>query len=163
LIDKAKDPFGYILKRNFRSASGRQALRLKLVPRFEFIPLTQANRNTSDIRVAVGYEWQKLYNRFGVLYGFEPYYEYLQIKLTSNANGLITKQKTFKVGTSAFIGGRYYIGKHFAVTLETYLLYQYYDFKMVDNSPGSSLASASLKTHQIYFNPINTLYLSYHF
>lgn len=163
LIGKAKDPFGYILKRNFQSASGRQALRLKLLPKLQYIPLPEGNQNSININLTIGYEWQKLYNQFAILYGFDPYIEYGQIKLTSDTKGIITKQTTLKLGASAFVGGRYYLGKHLALTLETHLFYQYYNFKAVDNSSGSSLAGAYLKTHQIYLNPVNALYLSYHF
>lgn len=163
LIDKAKDPFGYILKRNFQSASGRQALRLKILPKWQYTPLIGGDSYAYSINLAIGYEWQKLYNHFAILYGFDPYFQRDQIKISGNQVGVITEQNTLKVGVSGFIGGRYYLGKHIAVTLESHLFYQYYDTKMNNYSPNNPLGSAFTKYHSVYFNPINTVYLSYHF
>lgn len=161
LTNRAKDAFGFIVKRNYQASSGRKALRLKFLPRLVNSPGTggTARENNSSINIAVGYEWQKMYNNFSVLYGVEPFFQYNIIKVTSLSTGTVSFSQTdTKVGISGFIGGRYYINKHLSLTVETHLIYQYYNANG-DNNTASSFGNYN----QVFINPLHAFYLGYHF
>lgn len=162
LIDKAKDAFGYIVKRNYQTSSGRKALRLKLLPQISTSPGTSgtARTNNSSINIAIGYEFQKMFGHFSAIYGFEPFYQHSLVKVTVIPSGVISfKQTDSKIGISGFIGGRYYINNHIALTLETHLVYQYRTTKSEDVSTFYSFGNYN----QILINPVHALYISYHF
>lgn len=159
LIDKSKDPFGYVLKRNFQKDNGRQALRLKLLPRIGFSGVGGTVSNSS-IYLAVGYEWQKLYGRFATLYGLEPFIRYDHNIIDGQIASANSDTKRLNTGLNGFLGGRYYIGSHFAITLESHLIYNY---QKVDINDSGLVGFIRVRENIIYFNPLHTVYLSYHF
>lgn len=162
LADKSKDAFGYIVKRNFQTANGLQALRFKLLPRFVTGPGTGsgADEKQSSIYLAIGLERQKMYGHFSVLYGLEPYLRYSSIKVKSTTTGLeVINQTDTNLGVAGFIGGRYYVSNHISFTLESHLVYQYRDL----NGSTGSLSSYFSRTHQLFVEPLHALYVSYQF
>ncbi|MBD2704315.1 hypothetical protein IC229_26965 [Spirosoma sp. BT702] len=167
LVDKAKDAYGYVLKRNYELASGRKALRLKVWPRFLVNPGTgvggavgTGEEKQTSINLALGYERQKLYGHFAVLYGLEPYFHYSLIRVLVIPSGLeAIRQEETRLGVAGFIGGRYYVGSHLSFTLESHLVYQYRDF----SGNQQNVASYFQRTHQLFIEPIHALYVSYQF
>lgn len=159
LIDKAKDSFGYVLKRNFQGENGRQAVRLKLLPRFGHSNVGGSVSNSS-IYVAVGYEWQKIYGRFAVLYGLEPFFRYENNISVGQVTNYRTQVKNTYVGSSGFIGGRYYLGNHFSLTVESHLIYNYHKGSTFNIGNASS---GMAREHTLSTNPIHSFFLSYHF
>ncbi|GAB3992388.1 hypothetical protein GCM10028807_25370 [Spirosoma daeguense] len=159
LIDKSKDAFGFVVKRNFNANNGRKAIRFKVLPRTLYSPGATLNENNSSFFVAMGYERQKLVGRFSVLYGIEPFFQYSIVKIKQVSNGALTLQQTdTKVGLDGFIGGRYYINNHLSATIETHLVYQY---RSTEGESGTVRYSGDY--NQVFINPIHALYLSYHF
>lgn len=162
LVDKSKDAYGYIVKRNYQAANGRKALRFKLLPRFVTGPGTGsgADGKQSVIYFAVGYERQRMYGRFSVLYGVESYLRYSSISIKSTSTGLeVLKQIDTSLGVAGFIGGRYYVGNHVSFTLESHLIYQYRD----QNGSFSNVGSYFSREHQLSAEPLHALYVSYQF
>ena len=159
LIDKAKDSFGYVLKRNFQKENGRQALRLKLLPRFGYSSVGGTVSNSS-VYLAVGYEWQKLYGRFAVLYGLEPFFRYDHNLVAGQNINARSEAKQINTGLSGFVGGRYYIGNHFSVSVESHLIYNFYSGKITNSG---NISSGDARQHIELFNPIHAVYFSYHF
>lgn len=159
LIDKAKDPFGYILKRNFQKEDGRQAIRLKFLPRFGYSDVGGTVSNSS-VYVAIGYEWQKLYGKFAVLYGLEPFFRYDRNLIAGQNTSAGSEVKQINTGLSGFVGGRYYIGNHFSVSIESHLVYNFYSGSI---SNSGNVSSGDAKQHIEFFNPIHAVYFSYHF
>lgn len=159
LADKAKDAFGYVVKRNFQTSNGRRALRLKFLPSLSasFVGGTVSN---TYLYTAVGYEWQKLYGRFAALYGVEPFFRYSHnvIKGQNSAAGSDIKQ--INTGLSGLLGGRYYLGGHFALTIESHLIYNFYSSDITNTG---NVASGYARQHTEYVNPIHAVYFSYHF
>lgn len=162
LIDKSNDAFGFIVKHNFRttSSSDRSALRLKFRPQLGRTSLQQtAQDRQSSIYLAIGYEKQKMYGHFSLLYGAEPFIQYSHNRIGSaSAIRQVSEQTSIIVGVGGFVGGRYYIGKHLAATLESHLIYQNSSSKASTN--GSRF---STRASQLFVEPIHTIYLSYHF
>ncbi|MFT4032994.1 MAG: hypothetical protein QM669_11290 [Siphonobacter sp.] len=156
LIDKTRDPIGYIIKRNFQTEKGRQALRLKVKPGLNFSGMGINSLNLT-INTGIGYEWQKLYNRLGVLYGIEPFFKYFRSSISG-----ATQPSSWQIdlGSTFFLGGRYYIGSHFSVTLESHLVYTFQSSHY--ENFGNAIIAWS-RGHSLVLSPINTLYLSYHF
>lgn len=164
LVDKSKDAFGYIVKRNFELENGRKAFRFKLLPRFLSGPGTGsgADEKRTTINLAIGYERQRAFGYFAVLYGFEPYFRYSSIRVLSTATGLeANRQTNTNLGVAGFIGGRYYVGNHLSFTLESHLIYQYQDFNGRNNV--GSVASYFQRSHQLFVEPIHALYVGYQF
>lgn len=162
LIDKSSDGFGFLIKRNFQTTTPteRSALRLKFRPQ---VQRTSGQRVTgerqSSVSLAVGYEKQKLYGRFSVLYGAEPFIQRsLNRVRAATANQALSEQSSTIIGISGFVGGRYYLGKHLAATLESHLIYQR------TNSEGfTNGARFTGQANQLFAEPIHAIYLSYHF
>jgi hypothetical protein len=98
LTDKNKgpfreiDPFGYIIKRYVRAEKGRQALRFKFSPRFLWVPYDDLSSTDNTLNVAIGYEWQQIFDRFAVLYGIEPFIRYYKLE-SKVRNGCITDEE----------------------------------------------------------------------
>lgn len=162
LIDKSRDGFGFIVKRNFQTTTPteRSALRLKLRPQL----LRTSGRQTtgerqSSISLAVGYEKQKLYGRFSVLYGAELFLQRSRSQFGSTTvNRIVSQQTSNTIGISGFVGGRYYLGKHLAATLESHLIYQR---TRSEGFTGSDTFAS--RANQLFVEPIHAIYLSYHF
>jgi hypothetical protein len=164
LADKSKDAFGYMVKRNYELANGRKALRFKLLPRFLSGPGSGsgagADAKESGMKLAIGFERQKIYGRFSILYGLEPYFSYRLARTKSTTTGIVvTSQNDTRLGVAGFIGGRYYAGNHISFTLESHLVYQYQDF----NGDNSGVASYFSRSHQLFAEPLHALYVSYQF
>lgn len=162
LADKSKDAFGYMVKRNYELANGRKALRFKLLPRFLSGPGTGsgADEKQTAISLAIGYERQRIYGHFAVLYGFEPYFRYSSIRVISTTTGLeVVRQTDTNLGIAGFIGGRYYVGNHISFTIESHLVYQYRDF----NGDNSGVASYFSRSHQLFAEPLHAVYVGYQF
>lgn len=159
LVDKSRDAFGYILKRNFKGKSGRKALRLKFLPRFGNSSL-DGDVTTSAINLAVGYEWQRTHGRFATLYGIEPSIRSSRNIITPSNSRNKTEVFDTYIGANAFIGGRYYLGKHFAITIESHAIYNYH---IIDGSNLNLVSSFKVREHIFFINPIHALYVNYHF
>ncbi|QKZ14979.1 hypothetical protein [Spirosoma sp. KUDC1026] len=161
LADKSKDAFGYIVKRNFQTENGRQALRFKLLPRFVSGPGgSGADAKDSSIKLALGFERQKMYGHFSVLYGLEPYFSYRTARTKSTTTGIVvTRQNDTSFGVAGFVGGRYYVGNHVSFTLESHLVYQFQD----QNGSIDNVGSYFARTHILFAEPLHAVYVSYQF
>lgn len=161
LVDKLKDPFGLILKRNFNTSNGIRALRLKIYTQASF---AQAGRVDSGyvwyptVYLATGYEWQKLYGKFSFLYGGEFFVKHSLNKIESR-NGVSQTSFTY-FGSSVFAGGRYQIASHIFLTLESHFIYQYQDIR---GENIGNISSFSSRGSDIRINPIHAFYLNYSF
>ena len=158
LIDKSNDAFEYVLKRNFQKTNGREALRIKFLPSVGYSGV-KGNTTLLGVNLAVGYEWQNIYGRFATLYGVEPYVRYFS-NAVNGQFGAHSSLKDLNIGASGFIGGRYYINRHISLSLESHLIYTYH---YLDATNIGNAAGMFTREHSLQFNPIHSLFISYHF
>ncbi|MDH4461005.1 MAG: hypothetical protein ACK4UP_11030 [Spirosomataceae bacterium] len=163
LINKSRDSFGFIVKRNFQRNGEMRAARLKILPSFaNSLPYDGGTILQTDyaIDVAIGYEWQKQYDRFTFLYGLEPFFRYKQLTVSNINTYVVSEAKQLNTGLSCFIGGKYYLGSHFSVSAESHLVYNYYRGGLIS---GSVYYGTGVSSNNIDINPIHAVYLSYQF
>lgn len=161
LIDKSRDSFGFIVKRNFHNNGEMRAARLKILPSFaNSLPYDGGTVAQTDytIDVAIGYEWQKQYDRFTFLYGLEPFLRYKKLTVLNVNTQMVSEANQLNTGLSCFIGGKYYLGSHFSVSAESHLLYNYYRGGLIS---GTVYYGTGVSSNNIYINPIHAIYISY--
>jgi hypothetical protein len=164
LTDKNKtatgdiDPFGYIVKRYVKSERGRQAIRFKFSPRLIWVPYDDLSATNNTLNVAIGYEWQQVFNRFAAFYGVEPFIQHYKSETKPKNAPIINSQREIKIGASIFLGGRCRIGKHWSASVESHLYYNYRDFR----GEGSTARSYSAN-HEVSLTPLHAVYVHYHF
>ncbi|MFT4032996.1 MAG: hypothetical protein QM669_11300 [Siphonobacter sp.] len=162
LIDKSQDPYGYVFKRTYLTSEGRKSIRFKFLPWFlsGIGAGSGVDEKQYSIFFSLGVEKQRIWGRFAIIYGLDPFFRNTFLQDKSTVTGLVLVKRTdIYLGASAFIGGRYYITNHLSATLESHLIYEYRDY----NAYESWIGSIFYRTHTISTKPINTLYLSYHF
>jgi hypothetical protein len=163
LIDKSRDSFGFIVKRNFHNNGEMRAARLKILPSFaNSLPYDGGTAAQTDyaIDVAIGYEWQKQHDRFTFLYGIEPFLRYKHLTVSNINTYVVSEVNQLNTGLSSFVGGKYYLGSHFSVSAESHLVYNFYRGGLVS---GSVSYGTGVSANNIYINPIHAIYMSYQF
>jgi hypothetical protein len=163
LIDKSRESFGFIVKRNFQKNGEMRAARLKILPYFaNSLPYDGGTASQTDyaIDVAIGYEWQKQHDRFTFLYGIEPFLRYKHLTVSNINTYVVSEVNQLNTGLSGFVGGKYYLGSHFSVSAESHLVYNFYRGGLVS---GSVSYGTGVSTNNIYINPIHAIYMSYQF
>jgi hypothetical protein len=163
LINKGQDPSGYVVKFNLKTKhfNTRQAFRVKIRPGLSSQTIYgngQVGVSNSSWYLSVGYEWQKLYGRFGVLKGVEPFLFNNSVTAPNTSTGNSSLSES-NAGISGFLGGRYYLGKHVAITVESHLIYNSRQI----GRPLNFGTQVSSEEKSFVFYPIRAVYLSYHF
>ena len=160
LIGKSRDVFGYIVKRNFQTQdqNHRQALRVKFLPSLAWSNLGGASASNNYYYAALGYEWQNMMNRFSILYGGEAFILHERLKNGSPSSPGYYSNVEINTGLRGFIGCRYFLSSRFSLSLESHLVYNYRVAKV-----DGILADLESRDHTITINPINAIYLNYHF
>ena len=163
LINKSKDSFGFIVKRNFQKNGEIRAARLKIWPYFaNSLPYDGGTVMQTDytVNVAIGYEWQKQHERFTFLYGLEPFLRYKHSTVLNINTNALSEVNQVNSGLSGFVGGKYYLGSHFSMSAESHLVYNFYRGGLIS---GSVSYGTGVTENNIYINPIHAVYLSYQF
>lgn len=162
LIDKQSDAFGFLV-RKYMGDSARKALRFKLNPIYGDGLNTSTQLEDFTIGTGLGLEWLKRYGRATVYYGLEGDFAFRRYLLfTSTPSGTVVDIFPARVYTSAanaFLGGRYNIGSRWAMSVESFLRYQYI-------SGGGRVPSGlrgSYFDRSLRIIPIRAIYLSYRF
>jgi hypothetical protein len=160
LLDKQSDAFGFLL-RKYVGDSARKAIRFKLNPLYGNGLNTSNQREDYTIGVGLGLDWLKRYGRTAIYYGFEGDFSFRRYRLfISDSGGNVLGSypaSERRWAANVFVGGRYQIHQRWAVSVESFLRYQY----IFGDGRLPSGFKASYFDKSLRIIPIRVLYLSY--